>query len=435
MIRMLLLLLGSSVVQRRWRLLVAIGLLWSALGGVIFADALDDVALIPIHQLGWFVIAEAALILLGALAPVPGRRARGIKGGGLLLIGLLTVHTPWHSDVLLAVLIALSFAADGAFRIVAARIVRFPHWRSSLWMGVLELLLALATLQPLPTWYVGTIGCNIGLLMVISGIGAMQIGRRLRALPRGAPVSMLLGHARHWHDLPEAGPAPPGTLTVHVWTPLGALGGGALGTANPQRRPLVDRYIAAVDAAGTISTGHAALELAPDLYISHYPAVEIDRSPGEFTRVLRATAENDVPGRFLPSYAAEAAGWCEATDRVAFRNCDARRLRGFWAAYRRDSTYNLTSRNCSSAVAHALDAAFEGIIGTHRRPVMAFLIVLMTPELWIAAMLRKQAEAMAWTPGLVLDYARALKAVVEPMDLPLLRAVDQLRRRMASERS
>lgn len=43
----------------------------------------------------------------------------------------------------------------------------------------------------------------------------------------------------------------------------------------------MNRYIAAVDSAGVISTGHAALEMQ-DIYISLYPAVDIDRSPSEF---------------------------------------------------------------------------------------------------------------------------------------------------------
>jgi hypothetical protein len=42
---------------------------------------------------------------------------------------------------------------------------------------------------------------------------------------------------------------------------------------------------------------------------------------------------------------------------------------------------------------------------------------MVNPELWVAAQLRKRAEAMAWTPGFVLDYARALKAATRPTPL------------------
>jgi hypothetical protein len=197
-------------------------------------------------------------------------------------------------------------------------------------------------------------------------------------------------------------------LVVHVWTPTGR-------RRNARQRPLIDRYIAAVDHKGRISTGHAALELAPNVYISHYPAVEIDRSPEEFRRVLRASVDNDIPGRFLPSYAEEAAGWCEATEHIRFTRIDRLRVRHFWRAYRSDTAYNLTSRNCSSAVVNALDAALEGVLGQTERPWRAFFRAITTPELWIAGVLRRRAEAMAWTPGLVLDYARLLHVVVEPL--------------------
>jgi hypothetical protein len=40
--------------------------------------------------------------------------------------------------------------------------------------------------------------------------------------------------------------------------------------------------------------------------------------------------------------------------------------------------------------------------------------MLLTPELWVAAQIRKRAVTMAWTPGLTLDYARALSMVADP---------------------
>jgi hypothetical protein len=181
-------------------------------------------------------------------------------------------------------------------------------------------------------------------------------------------------------------------------------------------QPLIDRYVAAVDANGVISTGHAALEVAPDLYISHYPAQEIEHSPDDFRALLRASKANDVPGRFQPAYAIEAAGWCDSSARVLFERYDVARLRAFWGHYRQDTTYNLTNRNCSSTVAAALESALEGTLGAGRG-LATFLRALVNPELWVAAQLRRHAESMAWTPGLVLDYARALRVAIEPPPL------------------
>jgi hypothetical protein len=201
-------------------------------------------------------------------------------------------------------------------------------------------------------------------------------------------------------------------LLVHVWTPV-----GSAESPTSERRLLIDRYIAAVDGRGMISTGHAALELPPDLYISHYPALDLDHSPDEFARSLRATADNDVKGLFQPSYAFESADWCPADAQVAFHSYDEARLRAHWEAYRADDTYNLTDRNCSVAVAGALEAALEGSLGAG--PVWRrFFALMANPDLWVAALLRARAESGTWTPGLVLDYARSLHAIIEPQRSP-----------------
>jgi hypothetical protein len=43
-----------------------------------------------------------------------------------------------------------------------------------------------------------------------------------------------------------------------------------------------------------------------------------------------------------------------------------------------------------------------------------FFRVATTPELWVAAQVRKRSATMAWTPGLTLDYARALSMLADP---------------------
>lgn len=173
----------------------------------------------------------------------------------------------------------------------------------------------------------------------------------------------------------------------------------------------------AVDRNGVISTGHAALEAPDGVYISLYPGVEIDRSPNEFTRILQATHENDVPGLFQPDYQTESKAWCPSTVQVRIRNYDPERLRRFWEGYRQDTTYNLTHRNCSSSVSRALEAAIEGAsarVWAQRGGWRPLLRLLTTPELWVAAQIRKRAATMAWTPGLTLDYARALSMLADP---------------------
>ncbi len=422
MIRLALLLLGPDFIRSRWGWLALIGLLWAALGVAIFVDALDGDVYFPVHVFGYLLIIEAIVTLVATTSNLGTqtvlRKSRGVL---FLVIGLLMIDPRRSAEFILALLFGLVIGVDGLLRISAAWVVRFPGWGASLLMGVLEVVFAAFMIEPYPTFYAGTVAYCVGIALFLSGLGTLLLALRLRRLPAGASLALLLGRNRISGTDPKAAlllspppaaTAPEAPLTVHVWTPTGS-------AKDVLPQPLVDRYVAAVDAHGVISTGHAALEVRPDLYVSHYPDREIDHSPEDFRHLLRATGENDVPGRFQPSYAQEAAGWCESTARVVFERYDEARLRAFWSVYSRDTTYNLTNRNCSSTVAAALESALEGTLGASAG-FGAFLSALVNPELWVAAQLRRHAESMAWTPGLVLDYARALRVAINPPPLGLV---------------
>lgn len=414
MFRLILLLLGNDFVRRRWPWLALLGALWAVAGLAIFIDALDGVPYFPIHVFGYLLIAEAVVTLV---ATPFGSDTRGVlrkaRGVVFLVVGLVVVDGHHGVMVALAIVFGLAFLVDGLFRMIAAVVVRNLGWRMSLVTGLCELGFAAFMFEPYPTFYAGTVPYCIGMALFLSGCGLVRAAVRLRRLPAGAAVSLWLSRdsralaAQARDDDPDVAPAA-GPLAVHVWTPTGAAEGGA------RLQPVVDRYIAAVDSHGVVSTGHAALEAPPDVYISHYPRVEIDRSGSDFARMLRATAENNVEGLFQPSYAEEAAGWCESTVQVHFPQYNRARLVNFWRHYSVVNTYNLTSRNCSSTVAHALEAALEGSLAGPAGGLRRALGALFSPELWVAAQLHRRAEAMAWTPGLVLDYARTLKVVLAP---------------------
>jgi uncharacterized membrane protein HdeD (DUF308 family) len=418
MIRLALLLLGPDFIRTRWPLLALIAALWAALGIAILYDSFHGAEWFPTHLLGYLLILEAIITLVATTSNLGTQTVlRKSRGVAFLIVGLLIIDPHPISDVILALLFGLLFAVDGGLRISAAWVVRFTHWPAAMLVGLLEIVAAMLMLLPQPVVYAATVPFCIGAGLTLSGLGTFLLALRLRTLPPNALLSLLLSRS-HTMDIlmtptVSAGAERSSPLTVHVWTPVGS-------AEDVVPQPLVDRYIAAVDGHGVISTGHAALEVAPDLYISHYPANEIDHSPTDFRHLLRATTDNDVAGRFQPSYAIESSGWCNSTARVQFERYDAARLRSFWGVYSEDKTYNLTNRNCSSTVAAALESALEGSLGRRGPTLAAFISALCNPELWVASQLRKHAEAMAWTPGLVLDYARALRVAINPPPLGLV---------------
>lgn len=396
MIRLALLLLGPATVRRQWLSVALGGTLWGLGGIAACIDGLDGVTYFPLRAFAGLLFIDGLLALL--LAPSGHgyqKRLRIVRGIALVVLSLLILDTRGTGVVILAILFGLAFVLDGALRIATVLVVRFKGWPFAVAGAIGELTLGAVVLEPWPTWYAGTMPFCIGVGMILSSWSMLRLAFQAR---KARDIDLL----RAGRLVEDEGP---GDLVVYVWTPLGT-------AKEPISRPIIDRYIGAIDRNGVVSTGHAAIDMQPDIYISHYPAVEIDRSPTNFRSVLRATAENDVPGRFLASYAQEAAGWCPATASVVLRIYDASSVRAYWDDYRADDTYNLTKRNCSGAVAGALEAGLAGALGRHRHPWLVFLRILLSSEFWVACQLRRHAASMTWTPGLVLDYARALHRIV-----------------------
>ena len=415
MVQLLLIMCGSRAVRQYWWVVFFFGSAWMLIGAFIFSNALFSSLRIPPV---WFTIPlviDGVCSLAGALA-VSGtaRTLRLSKAGTLLCITLLIVFAPRHSGIVIGILGGLFLMVDAAWRAGSAWVLLYRGWRKTLCFAVIEFLAGLWSVVPWPTFWEGSVGADVGTLLMLSAAGICGLGLRSRRIPPGMSMPALLN--RSWTRIPETAPLPiarpalfsrhdhePGEAIVHVWTPtdrLVALNQG------------ISRYVAALDQNGVISTGHAALELPPDVYISLYPAVEIDRSQSDFRKTLRSTRENDVEGTFMPSYQEESAGWCRSTMQVRLPELDTAAIRNFWRTYRTDSTYNLTNRNCSSSVANALDVGLEGFLERHNHPFAFWVRLLSLPEFWIAGFMRHRALAMTWTPGIILDYARSLSSVL-----------------------
>ena len=416
MIKLVYLLLGPSYFSDRWRSLFITGLLWAVVGVLLFIDGLDNALYFPIQAFAVLVAIDGLATVAVAFTGIAGQRQlRLVKGAAALLTAsLLFMAGAAHGgEFVLSMAFGLLFLADGVLQCGSAWLVRHKRWRGVMAGGVLQILIAVFFFQPYPSHYQGTVPYALGLFLLIGGCKLMILARHARAQGVDAlhpDRHAAVGNRRREFDGPPTADEP--ALTVHVWTPGGSARSPTL------NRPVVDRYIVAVDASGAISTGHAALQTPEGIYISLYPGVEIDRSPDEFTRVLRATDENDGPGVFQPDYDTESKAWCPSTVQVRIRSYDAARLADFWADYRQNPTYNLTRRNCSSSVSAALEAALHGVVGANGgRGWGALVRLLLTPELWVAGQLRKRALTMAWTPGLTLDYARALSMLADPRRL------------------
>ena len=403
MSELFLLLIGARVLRRKWWLVMAVGLAWLLVGAFLFTDAFIADIRIPSS---WFAVPlalDAVLSLAAAVVATGAGRSLRI-GKALVLAGivLVIVQAPWHMDMIVGLLVGLFLVIDAVWRGVSAWVVRQARWRLWLAVAVGEFLMGVWSFVPWPTHWQGEVGSDIGLLFMVSAAGVCSFALRLRRLPpdraMAGPIDMSPT------DAPSS--AARGAATVHIWTPTGALAPPSL------RRYIVSRK------EGTLSTGHAALE-APDLYISHYPdSGSVSTSPA-VKQTLRLLSDQDIGGRFQPDPAADAGDGPPATATIDLPGLDLAALAAFWDDYRGDATYNLTKRNCASVVVQALDAGVEGVFQHEARSPWFLVRLSFLPELWVAGLIRRRASAMAWTPGLLLDYARALAEVLQ---LPQRRA-------------
>ena len=193
---------------------------------------------------------------------------------------------------------------------------------------------------------------------------------------------------------------------VHVWTAVGSI-------EERIRLPLIERYIVALSRKGGAVSGHTALECGPGLYISHHPRDRLRINANNVMQEARASPENNRPGHWGLSYTEEAAASRPSTLQIRFRVYNPAYLQAFWSSYREDKTYNFTHRNCSSVVVQAIDAAVEGVFAD--KPFWPTVLrMLFHPDMWLAGSVRVLAEALAWSPGLVLDYASAVRSITYP---------------------
>jgi hypothetical protein len=258
----------------------------------------------------------------------------------------------------------------------------------------------------------------LGLALLAGGGVLVRGALRLKRLPAGIRLAAI---ELYQHKRPDAlqavsaspavappvvQPSRPEPLVVHVWTAVGSV-------EDRIRLPLIERYVVALSRKGNAVSGHTALECGPGLYISHHPRDRLRINANNVMQEARAIPENNRPGHWGVSYVEEAAASRPSTLQIRFRVYNPAYLQAFWNSYREDKTYNFTHRNCSTVVVQAIDAAVEGVFAD--KPFWPTLLrMLLHPDMWLAGSVRVRAEALAWSPGLVLDYVSAVRSITYP---------------------
>ncbi|MDF7647739.1 DUF4105 domain-containing protein [Pantoea sp. Acro-805] len=413
MLRLLFLLMGGPALRAGWPYLTALGLLCVAASGGIVMDLLQHGSLsFPLHVLGMFMVVEGLAEAVGAIYQPAGIGWPLLaKSAVLMLFGGVVFLAPHDSGLCMSLAFAAIFLLDGGFRIISCSLMRCRRWTSKLTLGCAEIMFSIliATAWPLSPHVI--VPLCFTLLLVGWGINLLMMAAQIHALPENSSVTALPLFTRkglrapHGLDYlhPPLNAAPVSEpLNIYIWTPIGS--GNVSG-----RRPWFDRWVAAIDHRGEVSTGHTSLEMGDELYISLYPVDDVSRSFRGFLQTLRAKEEYDVEGFYRSSLEKEIKAWCRPDKRLALPHYNQAALRNYWRSNASHTRYNLTSRNCSTSVMQAVDVATEGLLG--QRGLKGFW-VLLNPDFWLLSLVRSRAEGMTWTPGLVMDYCLLLRRVL-----------------------
>lgn len=415
-----LLLLGSEILQRSRWILIGLGLVLAATGAVIGLQASDLVSDVVLEAAGWLlVVSGLGRLALSLFASGPTPWLLILRGAVLVVLGIAVADFTTESGQALPWLFGAAMLLNGLYQALSALVIRYPRWGWFVVLGVLHLVAAGLLFFPFRHAVVPVVSAFLGAGIALVGFTLLRTALRLERylrLRKGGPAETAVRYyldfhvARRFHEKylrgePSAPPElgqPHGDLLVHIWTPITVSG-------VDQNPNLVSRYVVARDREGKFAVGHSALQMA-DVYISH-----CDGNPDAFDsgdEVWQTLRSKDVHGVFLATYEEEVAHYMEPSVTIRFRQFDEGQLRVFWALYQTVTDYNFTNRNCSVTVSMALEAALVGSLGKDRR-IPRLLWLMTNRDVWIAHFIRWKAREMVWTPGLMLDYARALSRVVE----------------------
>jgi uncharacterized membrane protein HdeD (DUF308 family) len=165
---------------------------WLLLYGVLLTMC-GTVAIVvpPLATAGTMIVLGIVLIISGAATIVLSFWAGRWSGVLLyLLVGILYLvagfaifDTPIKATLVMTMFLAALFIVVGAFRILAAMMIRFPHWGWALLNGFVTLILGLIIYRRFPESAIWVLGLLVGVEMLFNGWNWIALSLAVRSIP------------------------------------------------------------------------------------------------------------------------------------------------------------------------------------------------------------------------------------------------------------
>lgn len=134
----------------------------------------------------------AAVLLVAGVATIVAAVWAG-KWSGLLVqllfgvlyivAGFVITERPMMSTLIVTIFLAVTFIVGGAFRMLAALLIRFPQWGWALLNGAVTALLGLIIYRHLPFDALWVVGLLVGVEMLLAGWTWIFLSFAIRGLP------------------------------------------------------------------------------------------------------------------------------------------------------------------------------------------------------------------------------------------------------------
>ena len=100
-----------------------------------------------------------------------------------VVVGMQIADAPIKAGVVMAIFIAGFFIVAGAFRAVAALVVRFPHWGWALLNGFVTFLFGVVIYRHFPQAAFWLVGLLVGVEMLFNGWTWIMLALAVRRIP------------------------------------------------------------------------------------------------------------------------------------------------------------------------------------------------------------------------------------------------------------
>ena len=175
---------GADEIRRSWGWFLGLGIVLIILGAIAIGSAFL-MTIASVFLFGWILIIGGVMEVVHAFWH---KRWAGffldlLTGVLYVVVGWMMVNNPQESALLLTLIIAMFLVFEGVLRIVTAITVRYPHWGSVLFNGIISLLLGILIWRRWPVSGLWVIGLFVGIEMLLNGWSLVMLSMTGRNLP------------------------------------------------------------------------------------------------------------------------------------------------------------------------------------------------------------------------------------------------------------